>query len=316
MSYAKLFTSILQSSLWAEDSETKIVWITMLALSDRHGEVQASIPGLARTAGVSLESCQRAITKFLAPDEYSRTSDLDGRRIEVIDGGWALVNHAKYRRMASKADASEKHAARQARYRERKKASPGVTSDASVTHSDASVTHGVDIADADADADAKRESDNASAREASQIIASLPQSTPDAPVELPKAFPTSEAAAAKLAAFVGCPDDFAIQVWNESVARGGTDFAGNRILNFRAYLAARFAKERGRVAERQNGRAGGAMAAQGAAQAPWKRIKDLEAELKDLDGLLYNHMDRERNKDKVARREVVRAELSKLKGNP
>ena len=252
MSYAKLFTSILQSSLWAEDSETKIVWITMLALSDRHGEVQASIPGLARTAGVSLESCQRAITKFLAPDEYSRTSDLDGRRIEVIDGGWALVNHAKYRRMASKADASEKHAARQARYRERKKASPGVTSDASVTHSDASVTHGVDIADADADADAKRESDNASAREASQIIASLPQSTPDAPVELPKAFPTSEAAAAKLAAFVGCPDDFAIQVWNESVARGGTDFAGNRILNFRAYLAARFAKERGRVAERQN----------------------------------------------------------------
>jgi hypothetical protein len=253
MSYAKLFSSILQSSLWAEDSETKIVWITMLALSDRHGEVQASIPGLARTAGVSLESCQRAITKFLAPDEYSRTSDLDGRRIEVIDGGWALVNHAKYRRMASKADASEKHAARQARYRERKKASPVTPGDAIVTPGDAMVTHGVDIADADADADAKRESDDARAREASPVIDSLPQAKPNAPVELPKAFPKSDADAAKLAAFVGCPEDFAIQVWNESAARGGTDFAGNRILNFRAYLAARFAKERGRVAERQNG---------------------------------------------------------------
>ena len=68
MSYTKLFQSILQSSLWVEDAETKVVWITMLALSDRHGEIQASIPGLARTAGVSVDSCERIISKLASPD--------------------------------------------------------------------------------------------------------------------------------------------------------------------------------------------------------------------------------------------------------
>ena len=62
--------------------------------------------------------------------------------------------------------------------------------------------------------------------------------------------------------------------------------------------------------------AGQPRANQGGGQAAWKRINDLEAELKQLDGLLHAHMDRERNPDKVARREVVRAELSKLKANP
>ena len=62
--------------------------------------------------------------------------------------------------------------------------------------------------------------------------------------------------------------------------------------------------------------AGQPRANRGGGQADWKRINDLEAELKQLDGLLHAHMDRERNPDKVARREVVRAELAKLKANP
>ena len=62
--------------------------------------------------------------------------------------------------------------------------------------------------------------------------------------------------------------------------------------------------------------AGQPRANQGGGQAAWKRISDLAAELKQLDGLLHAHMDRERNPDKVARREVVRAELAKLKANP
>lgn len=35
--------------------------------------------------------------KFLSPDKWSRTTDNEGRRIEPIDGGWRLLNHAKYR---------------------------------------------------------------------------------------------------------------------------------------------------------------------------------------------------------------------------
>ena len=69
----------------------------MLAMADRKGRVWASLPGLANRARVSLEEAEAAIHKFMSPDKYSRTSDFEGRRIEVIDGGWRLLNHEKYR---------------------------------------------------------------------------------------------------------------------------------------------------------------------------------------------------------------------------
>jgi hypothetical protein len=74
-----------------------VIWITMLAMCDKNGEVAASIPGLAKTAGVSLEKTEIALQKFLSPDKYSRTKDHEGRRVEEIDGGWLLLNHAAYR---------------------------------------------------------------------------------------------------------------------------------------------------------------------------------------------------------------------------
>ena len=69
----------------------------MLAMADRKGRVWASVPGLANRARVSLEDTETALGTLLAPDRYSRTPDFDGRRIEPIDGGWKLLNHAKYR---------------------------------------------------------------------------------------------------------------------------------------------------------------------------------------------------------------------------
>jgi hypothetical protein len=69
----------------------------MLAMADRKGRVWASIPGLANRSRVSVESAQKAINKFLGPDPFSRTPDHEGRRIEVIDGGWRLLNYQKYR---------------------------------------------------------------------------------------------------------------------------------------------------------------------------------------------------------------------------
>lgn len=117
MAYTKLFSSIVTSTIWTEDDRTRIVWITMLACADKNGELQASIPGLARIAGVPVEDCRVAIAKFLAPDPDSRTKDDEGRRIEEIDGGWSLLNFRKYREMASKEDTQASEAARKARYR-------------------------------------------------------------------------------------------------------------------------------------------------------------------------------------------------------
>jgi hypothetical protein len=107
MQYVKLFQSILDSTIWQEPITTKVVWITMLALADKHGEVFASIPGLARRAGVTIEEAEKALTCLLSPDQYSRTKDFDGRRIQEIDGGWVLLNHPKYRALLSEAERRE-----------------------------------------------------------------------------------------------------------------------------------------------------------------------------------------------------------------
>ncbi|MGD9729492.1 MAG: DnaT-like ssDNA-binding domain-containing protein [Nitrospiraceae bacterium] len=95
--FTKLFASITDSTIWRAPDTTRLVWITMLAMADQNGYVAASVPGLADRARVSLDACIAALESFQQPDEWSRTKDYEGRRIAECDGGWLLLNHAKYR---------------------------------------------------------------------------------------------------------------------------------------------------------------------------------------------------------------------------
>ena len=95
-SFAKLFSSILDSTIWAEPMSTRIVWMTMLAMTDSAGCVYASVPGLAKRALVERADVERALACFFAPDADSRSTEYEGRRIEKIDGGWRLLNYMKY----------------------------------------------------------------------------------------------------------------------------------------------------------------------------------------------------------------------------
>ena len=150
--YTKLFNSIVTSTIWTEDDKTRIVWITMLALADQNGEVHSSIPGLARLSAVPIADVERALEKFLSPDAYSRTPDNEGRRIAKIDGGWELLNHAKYRKMASKEDSKAATAERVRRHRARSVNETGCN--APVTQCNAPVTVERDIAEAETEAEA------------------------------------------------------------------------------------------------------------------------------------------------------------------
>lgn len=107
ITFTKLFSSITESTIWCEDAETRLVWITMLAMADKKGRIWASIPGLANRARVPVEATEKALDKFLSPDAYSRTPDHEGRRIEPIDGGWRLLNHEKYRAMRDEEERKE-----------------------------------------------------------------------------------------------------------------------------------------------------------------------------------------------------------------
>jgi hypothetical protein len=100
--YTKLFSSIIDSTIWRESKETKIVWITMLAKADAKGVVEASLPGLADAARVTLEECIKALKVLSSSDEYSRTKTNEGRRIQEVEGGWLILNHDYYRNKLNK----------------------------------------------------------------------------------------------------------------------------------------------------------------------------------------------------------------------
>jgi hypothetical protein len=97
--YVKLFSSILTSSLWAEDQATRVVWITLLAMADPEGFVRASPSGLSRIANVPPEDCRRALEVLLAPDPDSTTPDDEGRRLVPVPGGWHITNYTTYRNL-------------------------------------------------------------------------------------------------------------------------------------------------------------------------------------------------------------------------
>jgi hypothetical protein len=120
--FTKLFNTIVTSTIWTEDNETRILWITMLAISDRYGVVSGSIPGLAQVANIPVDGCRRSITKLESPDHDSRTPDFEGRRIEKIDGGWLILNHGKYRDMLSLEERKEYNRIKQQESRQRRQA--------------------------------------------------------------------------------------------------------------------------------------------------------------------------------------------------
>ena len=124
--YTKLFGSIVASTIWREDDKTRLVWITMLAIANKHGEVEASVPGLADLSRVTVDEARASIAKLEAPDLDSRSTEEDGRRIVKVEGGWRLVNHAKYRKKLSADERREYLAQKQRECRARQQASTSV----------------------------------------------------------------------------------------------------------------------------------------------------------------------------------------------
>jgi hypothetical protein len=116
--FVKLYGSILDSSVWSEDPHTRLVWITMLAMADAEGFIEAAVPGLARRANVPIDACERALERLAAPDPYSKTPANDGCRIEKVDRGWIVLNYKQYRELRTPEQVAA--AERQARYKLRK----------------------------------------------------------------------------------------------------------------------------------------------------------------------------------------------------
>lgn len=124
----------------------------MLAMKDRHGLIEASIPGLADMARLSVEDTLSALELLKAPDPYSRTKEHDGRRIEDTEGGWFVLNANKYRDTMNADERREYLRVKQAEYRAKKKLQTPVNKCQQVSTDVSDQLTPLTHADADADA--------------------------------------------------------------------------------------------------------------------------------------------------------------------
>jgi hypothetical protein len=128
MSYSKLHSSIVNSSLWTEPDSVRILFVTLLAMCDQHGEVQGSKLGLNRIANIDLDDAGMAWSALMSPDRNSsdrlRNPENEGRRVEEIPGGFRLLNFAYYRGLRNEDDRREQNRRAQLRFREKSQSKP------------------------------------------------------------------------------------------------------------------------------------------------------------------------------------------------
>jgi hypothetical protein len=219
MVFTKLFSSITESTIWIESANVRLVWITMLAMADSKGRVWASVPGLANRARVPVEDVEEALSKFLGPDKYSRTPDNEGRRIEKIDGGWRLLNHAKYReiRDTEAIKESKRNYINNRRAKER----------ASTVERGRTQSNPVGVGRANAEAEAEAEKPlqakpaTASATPPPEDLVLKPQSPPEKRLKAPKAEKPADTRHAEFVRIFA--DEYEVQTGSPYAMQGGKD---------------------------------------------------------------------------------------------
>lgn len=115
--YTKFFTHMLDSSVWCLSKEARILWVTMLLKKNGEQIVEASLPGLARAANLTVEETKKALRELMSPDPDSRTKDEEGRRVVKVEGGWLIVNGNKYRDILTESERRERNRIRMSRIR-------------------------------------------------------------------------------------------------------------------------------------------------------------------------------------------------------
>lgn len=95
--FVKLWPGITESSLWDRSKEARLLFVALLAKADPTGFVEAVPGGLARLANLSREEVDRALEELTTPDPESEFGTDDGRRVEVIPGGYRILNYQAYR---------------------------------------------------------------------------------------------------------------------------------------------------------------------------------------------------------------------------
>ena len=122
--YGKIFDSMYEGTLYGH-WQAIVTFQQMIVLADADGVVDMTPQAIAARTSIPLEIIQAGIKVLEAPDQYSRTPDEDGKRIELLDEhrpwGWHIVNHEKYKNLRDADEIRAQNRERQQRFRDKKK---------------------------------------------------------------------------------------------------------------------------------------------------------------------------------------------------
>ncbi len=126
MGYSKLHSSLVNSSLWCERDDVRILFITMLALANRDGHVYGSRAGIFRQANITFSDDKKdpfdqLMDEDLDSSDLLRNPENQGRRIREIPGGFEIINYPYYRGLRNDDDRREQNRIAQERFRNKHK---------------------------------------------------------------------------------------------------------------------------------------------------------------------------------------------------
>ena len=105
--YSKIFRQIYDSSI-ADDWHTRVVFMDLLVLAESDGVIDMTPNAISARTRIPIDIVNNALTSLLQPDPESRTKDLEGRRLVLLDPsrswGWRIVNYEKYRSIKREVD--------------------------------------------------------------------------------------------------------------------------------------------------------------------------------------------------------------------
>lgn len=98
--YGKLFDEMYDGTL-SDTWEALVTFQQLLILCTADGVIDMTPCAISRRTGIPIEIIRKGITVLEAPDPHSRTPDMEGVRIKLLDDhrdwGWFIVNHKAYR---------------------------------------------------------------------------------------------------------------------------------------------------------------------------------------------------------------------------
>ena len=121
-SFAPIFTSMLDSSIWQEPYTVRLVWIAMLPLKEADHVVRYNAFQIAKRANMTEQEVIDALKVLEAPDTRRiEPQPFDGRRIRRVEDGWLILNGQKFEDLMRTLSRRAYNARKQRDYRKIKK---------------------------------------------------------------------------------------------------------------------------------------------------------------------------------------------------